>query len=621
MILNKETEGRKTVISVEGIIDNTSSGELNKMLLSLDYSELDLTLDFARTDYITSAGLRVLLVARKKLSDESMRIINVNDSIEEVFTVTGFSEIFNYSKPAVVTEEQYDLSFKAQLEKKISDKVTKPVFYYADRAYTWFDVDKASQIIANDLAAKGVKRGSHVGICSPNSINWIFTFFAIQKLGAIAVLLNFNLTPDEIVKLASIADVTHICYAELPGKTSFEHYSEAVLNSPKSIVRHFCDISSKVDFTARYDEYDAISDKFAEKYHADDASVVIYTSGSTGLPKAVLSSSNNMLRCAAPILNEFRYTSDDVNCAFLPLFHVFGFVSCISAAVLTDMTSCIPAGASPDKILDVIEKYRCTTFHTVPTMMLMLTQAKTFTPERAASVRCSALGGSAVSEDQMNYLRNLLPGNHFANIYGMSENAAVSITRYEDSVEHITQTVGVAAQGVEIEIRDMQGNKLPRGESGEIWVRSATMIVCYYKLPIEKQPLDDFGWLSTGDLGYIDEDGYIRLVGRVKDLIIRGGENISPNEVAGAISAIPAVADVKVLGVPDELMGEEIAAALIMREGESFDEDSVREYLKDKLAKFKIPKYFFVFDKFPLLGSGKIDAITLKKMIKEKLAV
>lgn len=620
MELRKTADGRNTIISVDGTVDNISSGELNELLLSLDYTDLDLTLDFKNTEYITSAGLRVLLIARKKLSDDTMRIINVNESIAQVFEMTGFSDIIKFSAPFSVSEDSYNLSFKAQLKKKIDDKVEKTVFFYKDRGYTWLDVEKASQIIAEELNKQGVKKGSHVGICARNSINWIFTFFAIQKLGGIAVLLNFNLTPDEIVTLSGIADITHLCYGEMRD-TSYEKYSSIVLNTPNSTVKHCLNISSSVDFTERFDEYDAIKDKFSEMYHADDASVVIYTSGSTGLPKAVLSSSNNMLRCAAPILKEFEYSSDDINCAFLPLFHVFGFVSCISAAVLTDMTSCIPGGNSPEKILDVIEKYKCTTFHTVPTMMLMMAQSKEFSPERVASVRCSALGGSAVTEDQMNYLRGLLPGNHFSNIYGMSENAAISFTKYTDSVKHITQTVGVPADGVEIDIRDMSGKKLPKGESGEIWVRSNTMIVCYYKLPIERQPLDDEGWLSTGDLGYIDEDGYVRLVGRVKDLIIRGGENISPNEVAGAISAIPSVADVKVLGVPDELMGEEIAAVVIMRDNETLDEAAVRMVLEEKLAKFKIPKYFVQLEKFPLLGSGKVDGISLKKMIKEMLSL
>ena len=621
MELRKTVDGRKVTVYVTGTVDNNSSGELNKLLLSLDYTNLDLTLDFRNTEYITSAGLRVLLIARKKLSDDTMRIINVNESIGQVFEMTGFSDIINYSAPFAISEESYNLSFKAQLKKKIDDKVEKNVFFYMGRGYTWYDVDKASQIIAEELYRQGVRKGSHVGICSPNSINWIFTFFAIQKLGGIAVLLNFNLTPEEIVTLSGIADITHLCYGHIHRHTNYDQYSSAILNTPGSTVKHCINISSSVDFTERFDEYDAIKDKFGEMYHADDASVVIYTSGSTGLPKAVLSSSNNLLRCAAPILTEFEYSADDINCAFLPLFHVFGFVSCISAAVLTDMTSCIPSGNSPEKILNVIEKYKCTIFHTVPTMMLMVVQSPEFTPERVASIRCSALGGSAVTEMQMNNLRALLQGNHFANIYGMSENAAISITKYCDSVKHITQTVGTPADGVEIEIRDMSGNKLPRGESGEIWVRSNTMIVCYYKLPIERQPLDDEGWLSTGDLGYIDEDGYIRLVGRVKDLIIRGGENISPNEIASAISVIPSVADVKVLGVPDEIMGEEIAAAIIVRDNETFDEDEVRAFLEERLAKFKMPRYFVQFEKFPILGSGKVDAMGLKKTIMQMLSL
>ena len=226
-----------------------------------------------------------------------------------------------------------------------------------------------------------------------------------------------------------------------------------------------------------------------------------------------------------------------------------------------------------------------------------------------------------VSKDEITPLmRRTAKVVNFGIIYGMSENAAVSITKYGDSVEHITKTIGKPLDGVEVEIRDLStGKKLEDGASGEICIRSEDMIVCYYKLDISKQPVDDEGWLATGDLGCFDKDGYLKIVGRVKELIIRGGENISPNEVAGAIAAIPEIADVKVLGVPSEFYGEEVAAAIVLKDGKVFDEEKVREYLATRLAKFKIPKYFVCFDAFPLLGSGKVDVITLKKSIIEKI--
>ena len=609
LVINVNKNGNKVTVATEGVIDTETASNLSATLLELDYSNLDLTLDFDKTDYITSAGLRVLLVARKKLTDDTMRIINVNEPIELVFKVTGFSDILNYSgkKQDVV---DCHMSFKALLKKRVNDG---KAFVFDGRDYTWEDIDRLSQIAADDLAKLGVDKGAHVGICSHNSINWIIAFFAVQKLGAIAILVNYGLKPDEIATLAEIGDITHLCYGAIPGITDFGVYPAALL-SGKSTIEHMYDIGKDVDFTARLSEYDAIKDKYSEIYHFDDPSVIIFTSGSTGKPKAVLSSSFNILNSVKAICAECNFSSEDRACAFLPLFHVFGFASCIGIGLLYGCVEYIPTNNKPAALIDLIRDNKCTVFNTVPTMFLAMIQQSNFGPEALSSLRVSFLGGSTTSESQMKMLRSLLPNNHFCNIYGMSENPVISMTRYEDTFEHVTQTVGRRVDGIEIEIRS-----LANGEPGEIFIRSKEMIISYYRLPIEKQPLDDEGWLATGDLGVILPDGYLKLVGRAKDLIIRGGENISPGEIADAVAQLPGVADVKVLGVPHEVLGEEVAAAIVLKEGQTFDEDAARQTMSEKLAKYKVPAYFVIMDKFPLLGSGKIDAITLKKEVLSKL--
>jgi len=303
------------------------------------------------------------------------------------------------------------------------------------------------------------------------------------------------------------------------------------------------------------------------------------------------------------------------------MFHIFGFTTGISGGLLTGYYSVIPEGKSPDTMIRLIDRYKCTVFNSVPTMMLAVIQMKSFTPEKLSSLRLSILGGSATTEDQLLMLRKLLPGNHFGNIYGMSENAAVSLTGYEDSVEHITRSVGRPINGLELIIRDpATGEVLPVGERGEICIRSKTMVICYYKLPIENQPVDDEGWLATGDLGVLDEEGYLHIVGRIKDLIICGGENISPGEIADVLAAMPEIADVKVLGIPDAIKGEIVAAAVILKPGAVWDEEKIRSAAAERLAKYKLPVHYAVMDSFPLLGSGKVDAITLKQQITEKVS-
>lgn len=617
MKIIKTTNGRHVTLAVVGSINTETVSELSEALLELDYDGLDLTVDFAETEYITSAGLRALLVARKKLTDDTMRIVHASEVICEVFSMTGFDSIIRIEadSPAV---DQFRLGFPNLLRERLKTDRDRTAYVFCGRKYTWEDIDKASQIVADDLAKRGVKKGSHVGLCSVNTANWVICFYAIQKLGGIAVLVNPGLRPAEVVTVCGIADVTLLCYGEVPGVTTFEEYSAACVGN--GCIRQSYDISARIDFTARYDEYDRISGLYTETFPADDASVVIFSSGSTGLPKAILSSSFTLTSSIEPLMKELQMSRDDVNLAFLPFFHIFGFATGISIGVLMGYESVIPEKKSPDTIIDLIERNSCSIFNSVPTMMLAILQAKTFAPEKLSTLRLSLLGGSATTESQMRMMQSILPNIHFGNIYGMSENAAVSLTQYTDTVEHITQTVGKPVPGLELCIRDTEtGKPLPAGEKGEICVRSPSMVICYYRLPVEQQPVDDEGWLATGDLGVLDEDGYLRIVGRKKDLIISGGENISPGEIADALLQFPPVADTKVLGVPHEIKGEVVAAAVVLREGAEWNEDEAKKFLSPRLAKYKIPSHFVLFDSFPLLGSGKIDAVTLKKLVLEKL--
>ncbi|MDO4177324.1 MAG: AMP-binding protein [Bacillota bacterium] len=619
MQIEKKVEGNKVTVSVTGMINTETANLFNDELLSLDYSDLDLTIDFANTDYITSAGLRVLLIARKKLTEDRMRIINANSLILEVFNTVNFHSIINViSTP--VSEEDYRLSIASLLAKRLETGNGRIAYIYKDREYTWQDIEVGSHILADKFAKAGVKKGSHVGICALNSINWLLAFFAIQKLGAIAVLINPALKPNEVNNIAGHSDTTHLCYGEIPGKTTFELYQQACLDGQN--VQHMFDISDNIDFAECYNEYLDIKDKYRTTYFADDASVIIFSSGSTGMPKAILSSSYNLLSSVEPLNNGMKMASDDVNLAFLPMFHVFGLATNISAQLLVGYHSVIPDNKTPAGIIELIEKYKCTVFNSVPTMMLAMVQDKSFSPEKLSSLRLSVLGGSATTEEQMNMLRKLMPNNHFGNIYGMSECAAISLTRYEDTIEHITRTIGVPVPDMELVIRDLKsGEVLPTSEKGEICVRSNTMATCYYNLPIENQPLDEEGWLATGDIGMLDEDGYLYIMGRTKEIIISGGENISPGEIAEAIAALPEIADVKVVGVPHEVRGEVVAAAVILKDGSSWNEEAVREKLAGSLAKYKLPTYYAVFESFPLLGSGKVDGLAVKKQIIEKLGL
>ena len=347
---------------------------------------------------------------------------------------------------------------------------------------------------------------------------------------------------------------------------------------------------------------------------------MIFTSGSTGTPKVVLLSAYNLLNSANYCVANLLMNADDKMCAILPFFHIFGLTAALLASAISSSSMILPQSVKPDELLKVIDSERCTILHSVPTVLLRLVNAPGFSSKLVSSLRASYLSGAPVSSSQLAMLMEKFPNNHFMRRYGLSEMTPATATNYNDSMEHILNTVGKIVEGTEIMIADIgTGKKCSEGVTGEVLLKGVNMMCGYYKLPVEKQPFDAEGFLHTGDLGFLDEDCYLHFAGRAKELIIRGGENIMPDEVASAISAHESVAEVKVIGVPDEVYGEIVTAAVVMKNGCVFDETAMRDFLMTRLAKFKIPSKFFLYDKLPTLPNNKIDAVSLKKEIISKL--
>ena len=314
-----------------------------------------------------------------------------------------------------------------------------------------------------------------------------------------------------------------------------------------------------------------------------------------------------------------KITKEDKACLILPLFHIFGLVANLFPNNIADAETIILDNIKTANIIKVISENKCTLFNSVPTMLLSIINNKDFQPEKLSTLRATISAGASISEAQMTMLSELLPNNHFISSYGLSEMAPISISDYDDTKEHLTKTIGKPMKNIQIRIFDNEKQQVcPVGESGEIQVQGYNLMTCYYKAALDDQSIDDEGWLHTGDLGYFDEEGYIHFVGRSKELIIRGGENIVPNEVISAISQEDYIADAKVFGVPDDFWGETVAAAIVMKEGFTFDEEKLRESLKTRLAKYKIPAHFFVYDSFPSLPNGKVDSVNLKKEVIQK---
>ena len=637
MLVELKVNDNSTTAIISGAINTDTAAQFQESLSSADKSK-KLILDFADVSMITSAGLRVLLILRKRFSGDMMEIINVSSVVNEVFQITGFDDMLPIALAEGNAAKYIKLSLKEFLSKKVEENGSQTALIAGGNLsagdtppeglsasggviYTWNDIDRYSQIIAKDLYDRGVRKGTHVGLMGMNSVNWVLTFFAIAKLGAIALLVNFNLKSAEVCGISKIGDITHLCCGEIADTISREEFEKKVTDENESAIRNVYYMDNSVNMMDRISEYSDVEGRFAEYVDSDSPAVVIFTSGSTGKPKAVLLSAYNLLNSASTWSSIYRVTSEDINCLVLPLFHIFGLFGALLGHMIFNSVTVIPKNIRTATILNTISAEKCTHLYAVPTFLFAVVASKGFSPEVVSSLKCVIMGGASATTTQILDLQKKIPNAFIGIIYGLSEMCPVSTTLYKDTMEHVSLSVGKPVKNIQVRIEDLETKEeCPVGKSGELLVRGFNTMVCYYKLALDDQPIDENGWLHTGDLAFIDDDGYIRLVGRAKELIIRGGENIAPGEVAEVISHFPDVADVKVQGVPDDFFGEVVGASVIMNKGVTLDTEALTAFLSERLAKYKIPAYIFQYDSFPVLSNGKIDAVSLKKDMNAKAA-
>ena len=508
---------------------------------------------------------------------------------------------------------------------------------YEGIRYTAAQFKQTCDRAARGLIALGIKKGDHVAIWATNYPQWIITMFATAKIGAILVTVNTNYKKFELEYLLKQSDTMTLIMSGGTKENSYVDHIYAIcpeltdtrpgkleskkLPCLKNVI--FLD-EEKNPGMLNWSDVEAAAEKVSEderiarQKETDPHDVInmMYTSGTTGFPKGVMLTHFNLVNNGKSIGSYMRFSEKDRLCIPVPLFHCFGCVLGVMASVTNDAAMVVVDHFNPEKVMNVIDTERCTAVHGVPTMFIAMLGHKDFEKFDFSSLRTGIMAGSPCPIEVMKSVMDRMNMKEITIVYGQTESSpGITQTRTDDPLTLRVSTVGRAYPNVEAKIVDPEtGADLPPGTVGEIVTRGYHVMKGYYKMPeATTQAIDPQGWLHTGDLGVMDENGYYKITGRLKDMIIRGGENIYPREIEEFLYTHPNIKDVQVVGVPDVKYGEEVLACVILNEGANETEESLIAYVKDGLSKFKSPRYVRFVDEFPMTASGKIQKFKLRE--------
>lgn len=500
---------------------------------------------------------------------------------------------------------------------------------YADRGLRWTfrDLEQEARLIARGLIAAGVKRGDRVAVWSTNVPEWIVLQFALAKIGGILVTVNTSLRAREIEYLLRQSE-TSILFT-IAGFRGVDYMAELRESGAKLDRVFFIGEHCPPDATP-YAQLrtlassvsDADLDQRERDVSVDDVINMQYTSGTTGFPKGVMLSSRNIVNNGYWIGEGLGYTPADRLCLCVPLFHCFGCVLGVLASYTHGVCLCPVDAFDPLRVLEIVDREKCTALYGVPTMFLAELEHPEFARFDMSSLRTGIMAGSLCPEPLMRRVIDTMKMRELTIVYGLTETSPglTQTPRDADLIER-TQTVGRVMPETQVRIVNPQtGQDVGVGVDGELWARGYVVMKGYYKMPdATAAAITPDGWLKSGDQASIDRDGRIRITGRIKDIIIRGGENIAPKEVEDVLRTHPAIADASVYAIASEFFGEEVAAALRLHPGASLDVEEVQAFCRDRLARFKVPRFIRVVDAFPLTASGKIQKFRLREMHEAEL--
>jgi len=481
----------------------------------------------------------------------------------------------------------------------------QPALIYPERRWTFAELERDCVRLAKALAGAGVERGERVAVWATNKPEWILLQFALAKLGAILVTVNTALRAAELGYLLRQSGARTLIL--IPAFRDLDYLAELERSGARP-ERVF------VIGAASFEElWEHPPGELPDDVGVDDVINMQYTSGTTGFPKGVRLSSRNIVNNGHALGQGLGYSPADRLCLSVPLFHCFGCVIGVLASFTHGVTLCPIEAFEPLAVLETVERERCTAVYGVPTMFLAKLEHPEFTRFDLSSLRTGVMAGSLCPEPLMRRVMREMNLREITIAYGLTESSpAITMTPRHDPVELRTQTVGKVLPELEVRIMRPDGTDCDPHEPGELVTRGYVVMQGYHEDPEATSRTVRDGWLHTGDQATMCPEGYVRITGRIKDLIIRGGENVAPKEVEDALREHPSVADAAVYGVTSEKFGEEVAAAVRLKGG-SAREDELVEFLRGRLARFKVPRYFRFVDEFPLTASGKVQKFRLRE--------
>jgi len=532
-----------------------------------------------------------------------------------------------------------DITLGQMLDATVAAHPDSEALVYVDRDYrlTWRQFADQVDGLAKGLMALGVQRGEKVAVWATNVPHWIALQFATAKIGAVLLTVNTSYKRNELKYLLQNSeaeniflidgyrdsDYIQILYDLAPELHTQERgrivsetfpYLKRVLFLGQEKHRGMYSIPEITGLGRTVPEQDYLARQAG--LSPQDVVNMQYTSGTTGFPKGVMLSHRSIANNGFWIGERQRFTEKDRLCLTVPLFHCFGCVLGVLAAVSHGTAMVVLETFNPVQAMTSVEEERCTALYGVPTMFIAILEHKLFPKFDFSSLRTGIMAGSPCPVQTMRQVIETMYMREITICYGLTENSPVMTqTTPDDEFRYRVESVGRPMPGIEVRVADPEtGAELPRGSQGEVVCRGYSIMKGYYNNPeATTKAIGADGWLHSGDLGVMDENDYLTITGRLKDMIIRGGENIYPREIEEFLHTMPGVADVQVAGVPSHKYGEEVGAFVVLKKDAAVTEEDVRDYCRGQIAWHKIPKYVAFVDTYPMTGSGKVQKYKLRE--------